>query len=283
MSVAVLQALTPIDLALLILKALPVGLVVSAVVCLEGLHAGPSVNDVPTATRGTVKGFSALRDGRHPLCSLGNRSMNDSVLQVVELQARRAIEPISFSLARSERIVLHSPPGLGKSYPLTLACGTPRASFETEVSIFGKDIHELEASDLDTLRLKMGYLPGEGQLMSNLGLFDNLVLPFRYHTDLTDTAIKGRAEEVLPWVGLDYILGPLADRREKRLVAIARTLILSPDLLLSDEPADGMDPEHADELWRNLRFPQQVPRHRHGYRHQSPCPRSRYSKPNNSC
>ena len=179
--------------------------------------------------------------------------MNDSVLQVVELQARRAIEPISFSLARSERIVLHSPPGLGKSILLHSLAGlhSPRSG---QVSVFGKDIHELEASDLDTLRLKMGYLPGEGQLMSNLGLFDNLVLPLRYHTDLTESAIKGRAEEVLTWVGLDYIPGPLADRREKRLVAIARTLILSPDLLLLDEPADGMDPEHADELWRNLDF-----------------------------
>ena len=61
LSVAVLQALRPIDLTLLILKTLPVGLFVSAVVCLEGLHAGPSVNDVPrAATRGTVKGFSLL-------------------------------------------------------------------------------------------------------------------------------------------------------------------------------------------------------------------------------
>ena len=61
LSVAVLQALTPVDLVLLILKTLPVGLVVSAVVCLEGLQAGPSITDVPrAATRGTVKGFSLL-------------------------------------------------------------------------------------------------------------------------------------------------------------------------------------------------------------------------------
>ena len=86
--------------------------------------------------------------------------------------------------------MLHSPPGLGKSILLHSLAGlhSPRSG---QVAIFGKDIHELEASDLDTLRLKMGYLPGEGQLMSNLGLFDNLVLPLRYHTDLTESAIKG--------------------------------------------------------------------------------------------
>ena len=63
--------------------------------------------------------------------------MNDPVLHVVELQARRAIEPISFSLARSERIVLHSPPGLGKSILLHSLAGlhTPRSG---HVSIFGK-------------------------------------------------------------------------------------------------------------------------------------------------
>ena len=79
-------------------------------------------------------------------------------------------------------------------------------------------------------------------------------MPLRYHTELTEAAIRERAEEALSWVGLDYIPGPLADRREKRLIAIARTLILGPELLLLDEPADGMDPEHADELWRNLDF-----------------------------
>ena len=87
--------------------------------------------------------------------------MNDSVLQVVELQARRAIEPISFSLARSERIVLHSPPGLGKSILLHSLAGlhAPRSG---QVSIFGKNIHELEASDLDTFASKWGIYQARG-------------------------------------------------------------------------------------------------------------------------
>ena len=179
--------------------------------------------------------------------------MSGFILEVTQLQARQANEPISFALAPGDRLVMHSPPGLGKSILLHSMAGlhNPRAG---QVSIFSKNIHQLAARDLDTLRLKMGYLPGEGQLMSNLGLFDNLVLPLRYHTDLTEAAIRERAEEALSWVGLDYIPGPLADRREKRLIAIARTLILGPELLLLDEPADGMDPEHADELWRNLDF-----------------------------
>ena len=61
--------------------------------------------------------------------------MNDSVLQVVELQARRAIEPISFSLARSERIVLHSPPGLGKSILLHSLAGLHTPSFRASLNL----------------------------------------------------------------------------------------------------------------------------------------------------
>lgn len=179
--------------------------------------------------------------------------MTAPVLEVEGLQARKAICPISFELRDAEILVLYAPPGLGKSILLHSMAGLhrPRAG---SVTFDGHTVHAMTAEALDLLRLKLGYLPGEGQLMSNLGLYDNLVLPLRYHTDLTESEIKKKALETLLLVGLDYIPGPLADRREKRLVAIARTLILGPKLLLLDEPADGMDPEHADELWKNLGF-----------------------------
>ena len=177
--------------------------------------------------------------------------MSKAILTVDSLQARQAISPISFELPTSGLLVLFAPPGLGKSILLHSIAGLhdPRNG---EVTFEGEKVHSLSAEALDVLRLKFGYLPGEGQLMSNLSLYENLVLPLRYHTDLSESEIKKKAQETLALVGLDYIPGPLADRREKRLVAIARTLILDPNLLLLDEPADGMDPEHADELWRNL-------------------------------
>ena len=81
--------------------------------------------------------------------------------RVVELQARRAIEPISFSLARSERIVLHSPPGLGKSILLHSLAGPTRLAQDKSQSS-GKDIHELEASDLDTFAPQDGVSTGRG-------------------------------------------------------------------------------------------------------------------------
>ena len=179
--------------------------------------------------------------------------MSKAILTVVGLQARQAISPISFELMPTGLLVLFAPPGLGKSILLHSIAGLhyPRGG---EVTFNGERIHSLSAEALDLLRLKFGYLPGEGQLMSNLSLYENLVLPLRYHTDLSESEIRKRAKETLELVGLDYIPGPLADRREKRLVAIARTMILKPNLLLLDEPADGMDPEHADELWRNLSF-----------------------------
>ena len=179
--------------------------------------------------------------------------MTAPLLKIGGLQARKAISPINFELTNGEILVLYAPPGLGKSILLHSIAGLhqPRAG---TVSFDGETIHQLTAESLDSLRLKLGYLPGEGQLMSNLGLYENLVLPLRYHTDLSESEMKARALETLSLVGLDYIPGPLADRREKRLVAIARTLILNPKLLLLDEPADGMDPEHADELWQNLGF-----------------------------
>lgn len=177
--------------------------------------------------------------------------MTSPLLSVVDLQARRAISPIGFELNSGERLVLYAPPGMGKSILLHSIAGLHRP-LNGIVKFSNQVVHHLSASALDTLRLKLGYLPGEGQLMSNLGLFENLVLPLRYHTNLNEDEIKRRALETLALVGLDYVPGPLADRRERRLVAIARTLILKPALLLLDEPADGMDPEHADELWGNL-------------------------------
>ena len=177
--------------------------------------------------------------------------MSDVVLSVEGLQARKAVKPISFKLEMGHKLLLHAPPGMGKSIIMHSLAGIHRPRQGT-VLFKGQDIHVLPPAELDVLRLSLGYLPGQGQLMSNLGLYENLVLPLRYHADLSDHMIRRQAMETLQLVGLDAVPGDLADRREKRLVALARTMILKPDLLLLDEPAEGMDPEHANEVWERL-------------------------------
>ncbi len=177
--------------------------------------------------------------------------MNDYVLSVRDLQARRAIQPISFDLKAGQKRLLNAPPGMGKSILLHAMAGIHRPRGGT-VLLKGHNIHELPPAELDVIRLSLGYLPGQGQLMSNLGLYENLVLPIRYHANLSENMIRRQAMETLRLVGLDAIPGEFADRREKRLVALARTLILTPDLLLLDEPGEGMDPEHADQVWEAL-------------------------------
>ncbi|WP_066124246.1 ABC transporter ATP-binding protein [Bordetella ansorpii] len=134
--------------------------------------------------------------------------------------------------------------GSGKTTLLRAATGQIAAQAGS-VQVFGQELAGLPASGLQALRKRMGVLFQQGALFTDLDVFENVAFPLREHTRLDEREILERALDKLDAVGLraaahlkvSEISGGMARR-----VALARAVVLEPELILYDEPFAGLDP-----------------------------------------
>jgi ABC-type nitrate/sulfonate/bicarbonate transport system ATPase subunit len=153
---------------------------------------------------------------------------------------------LDLEIAPGELAVVTSPLGGGKSSVLRLAVGLEEPH-EGEVRVLGQPP--------GMMRHRIGYVAGEGALLANLSLRDNLVLPLRWLDDPPAAEVEVRAREALAAFGVEDLpaVAPhAAPTNLRRIVAMARALIVRPALLLFDEPAAEFDADSAEEMWGHL-------------------------------
>lgn len=153
---------------------------------------------------------------------------------------------LDLELLPGELAVVTSGLGGGKSSALRLAVGLERP-VTGSISVCG--------GEPAAMRRRIGYVGGEGALLANLSLYDNLVLPLRWLRDPPPAEVDERARAALAVFGiatLPAVAPAYAPTNLRRLVALARAMILEPALLVLDDPAADFDAESADELWEHL-------------------------------
>jgi cell division transport system ATP-binding protein len=155
-----------------------------------------------------------------------------------------AIEPGSFQF-------LTGPSGSGKTTLLRLILMSVRPS-RGLVSVFGEEVSRISRKTLTKLRRRMGVVFQDFRLLDHLTTFENVALPLRAQ-GREEASYRGEVIEILRWVGLGermHVLPPVLSGGEKQRAAIARALIVRPDLLLADEPTGNVDPSLARRLLR---------------------------------
>lgn len=166
---------------------------------------------------------------------------------------------LNMDLRHNEILGLVGGSGSGKSVLLRsiLGLNTPQ---EGEVLVEGTNLHSLKPGKREDIEKKWGVVFQNGALFSGLTVLDNIALPMREHTDLSNAAIEELARFKLEMVGLEAgtaekmpveLSGGMARR-----VALARALALDPKILFLDEPTSGLDPIAAaafDDLISSLR------------------------------
>jgi lipooligosaccharide transport system ATP-binding protein len=160
-----------------------------------------------------------------------------------------AVDGIDFQVEAGEAFGFLGPNGAGKSSTMRMVgCVSPPTS--GELRILGHDARR----EGPAIRARLGVVPQEDSLDTELTVWDNLVIYGRYF-GLPRPVIRERAEELLEFVQLSERrhdrVDPLSGGMKRRLT-IARALVNRPDLVLLDEPTTGLDPQARHLLWDRL-------------------------------
>jgi len=161
---------------------------------------------------------------------------------------------IDLSIARGERVAVVGASGAGKTTLMHILGGLDHPT-SGGVSIEGRDLFSLKGPALDAFRNRtVGFVFQFHQLLPEFTALENVMMPAL-------VARKGQAEamsvarHLLDEVGLTHRLthkpGELSGGEQQR-VAIARALVMSPQLLLADEPTGNLDSRTSDGIYRLL-------------------------------
>ncbi len=171
------------------------------------------------------------------------------------VSGRALFDGLDMDIRRGGVTAIMGPSGTGKTTLLRLITGQIRADSGT-LRVAGTDLRTLRRADLYVLRKRMGMLFQNGALLTDLSVFENVAFPLREHTDLTERLIRHLVLMKLQAVGLRGAAGLMPSELSggmSRRVALARAIVMDPEILIYDEPFVGLDPISMGVILRLIR------------------------------
>ena len=163
------------------------------------------------------------------------------------------LSEISLKLQKGSFHFLTGPSGSGKTTLLKLCYGAllPTAG---QIRLFETDVREMARDDVAMVRRRIGVVHQDCQFLDHLPVSDNVALPLMVSgRDLLSESAN--LNELMTWVGLTSRAGALPPELsggERQRAALARAVIMSPDVVLADEPTGNIDWEMSQRLLRLL-------------------------------
>ncbi len=185
--------------------------------------------------------------------NIGARNPNGTVIEVVDLHKNygdiTAVDEITFSVNPGETYGLLGPNGAGKTTTMRMLSGLSPVT-SGSIAVAGIDV----VKDSRTVREMLGVVTQHDGLDSGLTVYQNLFL-YGFLAGLSRDQARKRSHEVLEFFGL-------RDRSKanvyelsggmKRRLAIARSMMGSPSVIVMDEPTTGLDPQSRNRVWEEM-------------------------------
>lgn len=162
---------------------------------------------------------------------------------------------IDMTVERGKITAIMGPSGSGKTTLLRLI-GAQIMPDSGSIRVDGQNMFRLSRKALYESRRKMGLLFQSSALFTHLSVFDNVAFPLREHTKLSNTMIRDIVLMKLEAVGLRgaaELMPAVLSGGMSRRVALARTMVLDPELMMYDEPFTGQDPISMGVLVRLIK------------------------------
>jgi phospholipid/cholesterol/gamma-HCH transport system ATP-binding protein len=187
---------------------------------------------------------------------MSGRSTNtgDHSVEVIDLDThfgdRQILHRVNLEVKRGEIMVIMGGSGSGKTTLLNHLLGLLQPS-SGSVRILGQDLARLTPMERQQLRTRTGVAFQSGALFSSMSVGDNIALPLREHTDLDETTIGIMTRlklEVVSLAGFETLMPAELSGGMIKRAALARAIVMDPDLLFCDEPSAGLDPVVASSI-----------------------------------
>lgn len=161
------------------------------------------------------------------------------------------LKGVDITVNRGENLVILGKSGSGKSVTIKCLVGLVTPD-QGEIKVFGTDIQQLNYTELNEARIKIGFLFQNAALYDSMSVRENLAFPLKRHSKhLSAKEEEDAIIEALDSVGLaesiDKMPSELSGGMRKR-IGLARTLILKPEIILYDEPTTGLDTITSREI-----------------------------------
>jgi phospholipid/cholesterol/gamma-HCH transport system ATP-binding protein len=183
-----------------------------------------------------------------PLQGASPATADDVIVDVRDVHyavdSRAIFSNLNIKVRRGRITAVMGPSGTGKTTLLRLITGQIFAD-AGQVVVLGQDLEQASSSEIYALRKRMGMLFQNGALLTDLSVFENVAFPVREHTDLPEPLIQRLVLTKLQAVGLrgaaELMPTELSGGMARR-VALARAIVMDPEILIYDEPFVGLDP-----------------------------------------
>jgi phospholipid/cholesterol/gamma-HCH transport system ATP-binding protein len=179
---------------------------------------------------------------------------NDHIIRIRGLKKRfgphTVLDSLDLDIMRGETLVIIGRSGCGKSVLLKHITGLVKPD-AGEIMFEGEDVTGFARKKLFEMRMRFGMLFQGSALFDSLSVGENVALPLRKHSKMTDEEIYRTACEKLELVGLtdvyDQFPAEMSGGMKKR-IGLARAVVMDPNVVLYDEPTTGLDPIMADVI-----------------------------------
>jgi phospholipid/cholesterol/gamma-HCH transport system ATP-binding protein len=178
------------------------------------------------------------------------------IIQMVNVEkafgTQKVLRGVNLSIMEGKTTVIVGGSGQGKSVIIKHMLGLVEPD-RGEVLINGRDINRIGRKELNAIRMQFGVLFQNAALFDSMTVFDNVALPLRERTDLSESEIAEIVNDKLALMDVpgsnDKYPAQISGGMKKR-VGLARALALNPKIVFFDEPTTGLDVAKSNEIYR---------------------------------